>query len=138
MEEKIYTPEPLPGPISSAIGLVSDTSIKAEMKARALAELSKVEPWTEQGVTFSITSGPSYNPNRNIVEVVVYAERDGIPLPLDNPYQFYNPPLKVHDGTYHKNIELNDVPNFAEDVLSSLHAIVVDSVLQVAYNKGWK
>ena len=66
------------------------------------------------------------------VEAIISAKRDGKELRVNNPYLFYNPPLKVPDGT--KKIEiLKDgteilVDNFEVNPKKALEEIIIQTI----------
>lgn len=109
----------------------------AAYKSAVLAQIKLPKKFTLDGVTVTITAGPRVHDNGKWVEVELTAERNGTALKVDNPYQFENPPIKHHDGTWRQELdprtnEMHDVPNMVEDPLSTLQRIIVDAVLSVA------
>lgn len=66
-----------------------------------------------------------------VVDLRVF--KNGVELSLSNPFQFKNPPIMVHDGTYHKGIDSitgleEDRPNFVENPEQALKEIIVNAV----------
>lgn len=66
------------------------------------------------------------------LKVDLTAERDGVPLVLDTPYWFVNPPVKVPNGKYHKELDEDgverDVANFKFDPAATLEEIIVQTI----------
>ena len=66
------------------------------------------------------------------VEVIISAKRDGKELRVNNPYLFYNPPIKVADGTKRTEI-LEDgteilVDNFEVNPKKALEEIIIQTL----------
>lgn len=74
--------------------------------------------FTRDGIDFSVT-GFRYDQTKEWFECQVHAEKDGVALPLDNPYRFINPPTQG-------------------DLNEALQVIVRDAVLVVAKGRGWQ
>lgn len=68
--------------------------------------------------------------------VIVKAEKNGVPLEVDNPLHFMNPPLLVPDGTFFTAVDdlgnQIQLSNYVEDAPSALKRLVFDTVVLTA------
>lgn len=129
-------PKPPAGPVEIALERMAPQA-RAAAKAAALSMVSRPQAWTtEDGITILIEQGPFLLEN-DLVGVIVSATGPGGQLPLDNPYLFANPPVKVSDET-DRIEEGKRVENFREDLTEALKAIVSDAVRTVAKARGWR
>lgn len=65
------------------------------------------------------------------LKIDLTAEKDGEQLDLDTPYWFVNPPVKVPNGKYHKELingEERDVENFEVNPERALKEIIVQTI----------
>jgi hypothetical protein len=104
--------------------------------------------WTDRGISFTATN-PYLTPSGNGIGVTIAAQDSRGPLPVDNPYQFFNPPLGIvtqdEIGEWQwlgnprvltyvvltpRSVDLSDVINAAK-------AIVYDAVVSRAIQLGW-
>lgn len=134
MADKIYAPKPAKGDIEKELDKLPKDQHGA-YKAGVLAKVKLPKTFTLDGVTVTITAGPRLHENGKWVEVELTAERGGVALRVDNPYQFENPPVMHHDGTWRQEISaihnsVVDVPNMAERPAETLQRIIVDAVLR--------
>jgi hypothetical protein len=106
------------------LGLVGKSSEeKAEIKAQELSKIVLPDKFVlanQDGVDYEIivTQQPEYD--NGLLKVSVDARQDGVPLIVDNPLLFRNPPILVSDGTFHQYFDEltgRDVErsNFKED-----------------------
>ena len=70
-----------------------------------------------------------------LLKVVVEAKKNGVPVFIDNPLYFFNPPVMVRDGTTTTVLVPEDlgggtteVHNYKVDVKESLKNIIFDTV----------
>lgn len=118
--------------------------LRAKEKARWFRDLKPTNSdyleFTRDDVNFQVT-GFRVDETHGYFECQVRAEKDGESLPLDNPYRFINPPIKVPDGTWRKEWvtggEVIDVENEHEDIEEALRTMVYDAVVRVARSRGW-
>lgn len=68
------------------------------IKARALRDSAPALPFTFTPGQFSITIETVEEVNDNLV-VTLSASRLGVPIPLNNPFVFVNPPTHIEDPT---------------------------------------
>jgi hypothetical protein len=143
-DNRIYAAKPAPGPIEVSLGAMLPTAVLATKSERHATLNLGVKGWTtSEGVAIALAKPPRFDADRNWLEVELTAvNQGGAPLPLDNPYHFVNPPLKVPDGTWRKETlptgEEIAVMNTVEDVSAAFQAMVSDAVLHVARANGWK
>lgn len=116
------------GPLEQRVGNTRP-ELRKILKAGLLVQAANTMAleFTVDGVTVTLRERPSVNKSGQLEMWILSAVRDGVALPLGNPYLFVNPPLKLHDGTFHQEAG-EDIPNWAEDAGASLQRIVVDVV----------
>lgn len=140
-DTKVYRePSKKLGPHASKM-LGMDAKQRAAYKAQAFGALKTPGAWEDRGVRFEITDGP--RERNGLLEVSVKARRvsDNVPMPLSNPLRFHNPPVKVPDGTWHKERdeasgEEIDAENFTEDLDAALRQMVADTAFAVWGREG--
>jgi len=87
--------------------------------------------------TFAIelTAGPEVTPD-GLLAVWVVASRNGIPLRVDNPYLFHNPPILAPTGTWRREVDAEgaetDRPNMEENLPRAFREMVGLAVVTVA------
>ena len=133
---RVYAPEPQPGPIE--LSLAGKTSAeRASIKASALSTAKGTGyTFTLDGILVTLTAPPTITAGGKGVSFTLSASKAGVPLPLENPYVFVNPPVKVHNDTW-RVVDGNDYKNYAEDVVAALQRMILDAVLLIARRKGW-
>lgn len=72
-----------------------------------------------------------------VLSVVASARRDGVPLEVDNPLLYVNPPICVPDGTFEIVVDtvIGDqlqMPNYIESPDDALEVIVFDTIVMTA------
>jgi hypothetical protein len=72
-------------------------------------------------------------PDGNGIGATITAEDANGPLPTDNPYQFFNPPLGIVIGYYGDGEPIIDT----SEVLNAAKAMVYDAVTFRARQLGW-
>lgn len=135
MADKVYAPKPPKGQHETALESLPKEQ-HAAYRADALSKVKLPKTFTLDGVTVTITAGPRLHENGKWLEVELTAKRGGVALRVDNPYQFENPPIKHHDGTFRleaslRTGEFRDVRNTVENPSGVLQRIIVDAVLSV-------
>ena len=120
------------------IAIENSTDRRAD-RAQALAGVEikhlfkPVGAFTRQGIDVRVLRA-SYLVKDGVplLEVIAEAERDGVPLKVDNPLWYVNPPTKVGCGDYRRelrNDEEIDVENFCFDPASALEEIVTQTII---------
>jgi hypothetical protein len=104
--------------------------------------------WTDRGIAFEATD-PYLTPDGGGIGVTITASDANGPLPVDNPYQFFNPPLGIvvqdEVGSW---VEVGDPPVLTwvvtvpriidtSEVISAAKAMVYDAVTLRARQLGW-
>lgn len=111
---------------------IQDKSVeeKQQIKARELAKVNLPKDFTYKGISIHVIYGPVESQGK--LYIAVEASSEGKKLFIDNPLIYLNPPIMVHDGTYHKrlnsNNELEDFPNYVEDLETALKQIIIQTV----------
>jgi hypothetical protein len=155
MADKVYRPQPKPGPVGKAVAGKS-SSEQARIRAQSLAQVkSGSYTFVRDGITITASGWKYISPEEGggesgLFQVVIAASDDNGPLPVDNPYLFVNPPYTVRDGTWHKEkvterdeddnpvLVDSDVPNVREDLIAAAEEMVFDTVIEVAKRAGWQ
>lgn len=147
---RVYKPKPGPGIHEQVINRLQDRE-GAKYKARVLAGTSlPITPFTHAGVTVKVRPNAYwYDEDKGLLSVIVEhaTTSDGIiVLPINNPYQFVNPPLKIGDGTFRKephplkaadsSLPDIDVENMVENASLAFQRIVCEAVADVAKQRG--
>lgn len=134
------------GPHETALDRIAEPRERARYKARVLAGLGRSVSWSSSGVTFSATDIELVG---DALHATIAASDAGGPLPLGatnglpkaNPFMFFNPPLKVPDGTTGPLTDMRgrtrEAANFREAPLEALRRVVEDVVLVAARARGW-
>lgn len=106
-----------------------DFKARCKLKAQAYANVFKDSlEFTVEGVDFLVAFPRVVEKEVEGQQVTVFvlevAARDSAgDLPLDNPYEWVNPPIK-HDGS--------------EDLAGAMKQAVADAVFTVARQRGWR
>ena len=134
-EPRIYASKPAPGPLER--GLLGDKYARSRRRAAAIGAVAP-HSWTADGVDYELVAAPLVNSTplgSGMVTLRVLASVNGAPLPLRgmHPFQFVNPPVKTHDGTWRSEPsevdgEPRDVPNFTENPELALREMVAEHV----------
>lgn len=103
---------------------------KHQLKAHALSQ-TNLGDFSLRGVDVAILTPPIVN--ESLLTVSVKARKNNQPLIVDNPLIFHNPPIMVHDGTYHEQFlpEFNTTvqkQNYVEDPLKAFQEIIVQAI----------
>lgn len=95
--------------------------------------------WTDRGISFEATN-PYLTPDGNGIGATITAEDVNGPLPTDNPYQFFNPPLGIvtQDAVFDENGNVI-TPRVIDtsEVINAAKAMVYDAVTLRARQLGW-
>ena len=117
--------KPLKGNLEKEIELLTGEA-KLRRKSEMLRDSNLPTTYTYKGTQYEILSGPVVK--GNMLEVSVKATKGNKEILLDNPLQFVNPPIKVHDGTYRveKDNDGYDVErlNYKEDPQEAFKEII--------------
>lgn len=118
-----------PNAVSIETQLIGKTSQEAALiKAQALANAapgSKKLIYTQAGITYTVTGW--YVDADGAFCVTATAFNASGPVPTDNLYRFFNPPIRVRDA----------LGVLVEDPLNAVKAIVTEAVLVYARKRGW-
>jgi hypothetical protein len=134
---RVYAPAPAPGPIETSLAGKTSTQ-RATMKATAIRSAKGAGySYTLDGITITLTGAPVLVANGTGVSLTLSATSPTGPLPLDNPYIFINPPVKVPNGTW-RVVNGVDRENYKEDIVEALQRMVLDAVLLFARQRGWQ
>lgn len=114
---------------------------KRDIKARELAKISLPQKFTHNNYDIEIVKPPYTVPAPAGLKLVVHvkASQNGQDLNVgDGIFEYINPPILVHDGTYHKalnpmGIEV-DARNLVENPMLALKEIIAETVRIL--NKG--
>lgn len=139
-----YAPRPAPGPIERALVKLPEGE-RAAYKAQLVSGL-KVGSYTftREGVTITASNWRAEGPR---FQVTIAANDDRGAIPVDNPYVFLNPPVKIPLGTWSKVLvqpdpevpgQMMDVPNYIEDPLAAIEIELVRVVIRQAKRVGWR
>lgn len=130
MANKVYAPKPPAGPVERALGAAAPNR-RAHLKAMALVVAAEKLPRTFAygDLEITIVEGPTMAAE-GLLRVSVSATRAGVPVHVDNPYLFLNPPVTVPDGTWRSEGD-QDFTNFREDATEALKAIIGQAVASV-------
>ncbi len=120
---------------------VDEASIKERhvIKGRAMeGHHNKDDDFVLSGVRVVFLSAPIFEEaySRLKVEVEAYDDVNGVPLLVNNPYYFVNPPILVPDGTFYEQLvptkkDMNHkilMPNVKEDPKLALETIIVQAI----------
>lgn len=121
-----YRAKPELGALSQQVMGKADEPL---LKAQAMASLPVPITFTLNNLLVTITD---LSVDRGALRVDLQATRNGRSVSINLPYLYQNPPINVHDGTYHKGKSLEgediDVRNYVEDLNASLISIVTDTL----------
>lgn len=100
---------------------------RANLKVREFAKL-KINQFSRQGIIVDIVEGPLEE--NNLLKVVISATKNGMPLLVDNPYLFKNPPILIPDGSTYQEFDpklgiVVERPNYKEDIAEVFQEIIV-------------
>lgn len=121
---RVIAPKPADGPI---VRELAKALPRERARLRALA-LAKVAPAfvLRDGLQITLLRPPLVLPN-GALQVWVSAMRDGVAVPVDNPYLFVNPPVLVPDGSW--RVEAGrEVENFREDAGEAFRVMLAEAV----------
>jgi len=109
---------------------------RPRLKAEALAVANAdVRAFTYEDIAIEVTGGPEVTPDGMLL-VWVVASRKGIPVVVDNPYLFHNPPILAPTGTWRREVDAEgsetDRANMAEDLAQAFREMVGLAVATVA------
>ena len=135
--DKIFTPKRYE--LKEIGNLIKDKPAKerAEIKAKELAKTDL------QDGSFSLNGYDvqviEQGTKGSLLWVKLTASKDGQPVNVgDGIFEYRNPPIMVHDGSYHKQLNRfgieDDVPNYVEDPQMALKSIIVETIRVL--NKG--
>jgi hypothetical protein len=139
---RTYADPPPPGPIE--LSLVGKTPLE-RMIIRA-QELNKLQPGASfilDGIEVQLLAPIRMNDEGTGVQFRLRARvvTTGVFLPMDNPYRFLNPPVKIPNGTWRKvatDIGEVELENMEENPMAAMKRIVLDAVLTRARQLGWQ
>jgi len=69
--------------------------------------------------------------DKDILEIQLNVEKDGVILDVNAPFLFQNPPVKIPNGTFRKEIvyeEKQDVENTEVNITEALKQFVLDTI----------
>lgn len=149
MPDRIYAPKPQQGAIERSLSVLP-VGERQNQRARSMhAALGRAWPQSYQldGYEVSIATRPTLYtvPSGTVVLRVARVTArvvGGAELPVDaGGYEFVNPPVKVHDGTWRQEADpisgqMMDVPNHAGRPVEAFQRIVLDAVLGYARAHG--
>jgi len=102
------------------------------IRAQQIRNALPAMPFTFTPGQFSITvESASFDAANDALTVVLSASRAGVPIPLDNPFVYINPPTHVPDpnGDYIRTDPKSGlVATFSEAPLLAFRAMVLESV----------
>jgi hypothetical protein len=130
-----YAPKPVAGALELALA-VRPRAERPRLKAEALAAANAgVRAFSYEDIEIDLTGGPEVTPE-GLLAVWVVASRNGIPVRVDNPYLFHNPPILAPSGTWRREVDAEgaeiDRPNMAEDLAQAFREMVGLAVTTVA------
>ena len=131
--------EDAPRPAEGALESTPAVSPRAEQprrKAEALAAANAgVRAFAYRDIAIEVTAGPEVTPE-GLLAVWVVASRKGVPIHVDNPYLFRNPPILAPNGTWRREVDAEgaeiDRPNMAEDLTLAFREMIGLAVATVA------
>jgi len=85
--------------------------------------------WTTAGVTFTLSN---FEVIPRGIRLTISARDTRGALPVDNPYQFFNPPTGIITGYYG-----DGTPIIVRDELTTAKAMVYDAIVLRAKQLGW-
>ena len=139
MADRVYAAEPAPGPIETA--LAGKTPLEcAILRATAHRNLPTAgDDFVLDGYQVQLTGNIRPFADGRGIEMDFRARvaATGELLPMDNPYRFVNPPVKVPNGTWRVLADSTEVENTEENVRSAMKRIVLDAILLRARQLGW-
>ena len=125
---RIYKEKPPEGKISKKIKTLPPgeiARIKAAEINKEVSAMNKSMFDKENNVEIEILF---HEYKDGIFSCVVEVKKDGKIVKVNNPFNFYNPPLKVHDGTFRKEGNI-DVQNFVESPADAIREILFQAIL---------
>jgi len=150
--------------ISEVIADIQDPAERARKKAEELAlrfgearslrrrdgllsasatEMPNSYVYGDEQIQINILSGPSFDNGLLSFTAEAFSSL-GDALPVDNPYQFFNPPIMVvvtpaviaEDPTTHLMVVVTP-PVSVEDPVEAMKIMLGEAVLSVAHQNGW-
>ena len=116
---------------------------KAEALRDFAASLNYPVTYSLNGYRVAVLEAPTVqlaNGNYKLSFNVAARVVGGAVLPVDDVYEFVNPPFKVPNGTFRQEVQLDgsmaDVANFEEKPLQAIQSFLLDAVLIYARSKG--
>lgn len=136
---RIYADPPPPGPIETA--LAGKTRLQ-RMLYRALQHQNLPtagDDFILNGIQVQLTGNIRPFADGRGVEMDFRARvaATGALLPMDNPYRFVNPPVKVPNGTWRIETDGAEIENTEENVREAMKRMILDAVLLRARQLGW-
>lgn len=130
-----YASKPGEGALELALA-VRPRAERPRLKAEALAAANTgVRAFAYEDIAIEVTGGPAVTPE-GLLAVWVVASRKGVPIRVDNPYLFHNPPVLAPSGTWRRELDADgaeiDRPNMAEDLAKAFREMVGLAVATVA------
>jgi hypothetical protein len=108
--------------------LNKDVKERSQIKAKALSK-AVTRSFSRDGFEVNILS---IGYEKDLLRLIVEVKKDGVLFFVDNPLYYHNPPIMIHDGTYHiakdhrgQNYEHQ---NFVEDIEESLKEIIIQTL----------
>lgn len=145
--KKIYKEKPALGPISKKIKEMKPEKRQAQHHLAVVQAVNEIDEFTLWNVRVVPTSPVHIDPVSGFVEIRCFAfdATTGEEIPhMDGRFQFVEPSLIVHDGTFHKETVLvrgedgeprteeQDVPNMIEDVPEAIRQQLVRLIRSAA------
>lgn len=116
------------GDVGNQLKDKTDTE-KAKFKAQEMAKIA-LTAFSKNDIDVTILD--QLREINGLLYVIVSATKNGKELNVDNPLIFKNPPIMIHDGTFHvkKDSLGNDVEimNYEENVEEALKEIITDTI----------
>ncbi|MCC6381815.1 MAG: hypothetical protein IT304_04860 [Dehalococcoidia bacterium] len=130
-----YAPKPAEGTLERALA-ARPRGERPRLKAEALATANAgLRSFAYGDIAIEVTRGPEVTPD-GLLAVWVQASRGGLPIPVDNPYLFRNPPILASNGTWRREVDAEgseiDRPNVEENLAGAFREIVGLAVATVA------
>lgn len=90
--------------------------------------------WVDRGISFTATD-PYLTPDGNGIGVTIQASDANGPLPVDNPYQFFNPPLGIVTGYTTEQVQVGVDPDTGDPVYEETQVPTIDTTEPIAAAK---
>lgn len=137
MASRVYADPPAPGPIETS--LAGRTRLQRMLlRAQAHQNLPMAgAQFVLDGIQIQLTGDMRPFADGRGIELDLRARDANGELPVDNPYRFLNPPVKVGNGTWRVLPDSTEVENTEENPREALKRIIVDAVKLRARQLGW-